>query len=354
MKKNEKYILAIESSCDDSCVCVMDLDFNVIFEKSISQIDLHAKYGGVVPELASRSHMEYLQILIHEVSDVINIHDIAAICPTFAPGLIGGLLTATVLAKGICHRYQKKLLPIHHLQGHLESVNIDKKEHVKCPNLTLLISGGHCQFIYSKNFGGYEIIGKTIDDSVGEAFDKCGKVIGLKYPAGAEIEQLANFGKNIEEIGRPMSDKSANFSFSGFKTNVLNFVQKNQAKLKNEAFFHDICYTIQDRICENLGLKTQIAIEILLKKGYEFSDFTLCGGVSANQKIVSKMTELCRQYQLNLHFPKIKYATDNATMIAVAGVKNFKLGNYTNLGISPKNRLNIEDLSSFYKENLLK
>lgn len=348
MKK--EYVLAIESSCDDSCVCVMDLDFNIIYEKSISQIDIHAKYGGVVPELASRSHMQYLQILMNDVANFVSIEDIVAICPTFAPGLIGGLLTAVVFAKGICHKYKKKLIPIHHLQGHLESVNINKTEHVSCPNLTLLISGGHCQFIYSKNFGDYEVIGKTIDDSVGEAFDKCGKMIGLEYPAGAMIEKLSKNGKNIKEIGRPMSDKSSNFSFSGFKTNVLNFVQKKTINI--DYSIEDLCFSIQDRICENLCQKTKFTIDFLKKTGQNFNDFIICGGVSANKVIITEIEKICYTNSIKIHYPSIKYATDNATMIAVAGVKNLKLGHSVNLEISPQSRLNIQDLSKFYSSSI--
>ena len=346
-----KYILAIESSCDDSCICVMDLDYNIKYEKNISQIDLHNEYGGVVPELASRSHLQYLQVILKDLAKSIDINDIVAVSPTFAPGLIGGLLTAVGISKGICQMHGKKFIPIHHLQGHLESVNIGKKEHVAYPSLTLLVSGGHCQFIYAKAFGDYEIIGKTLDDSVGEAFDKSGKIIGLRYPAGPEIEKNAINGRLMDEIGKPMTDKTTNFSFSGFKTNVLNFVNKNRENLNDPIFFKNLCYTIQSRLAENLAYKTRLAIDFVTQKYGNFDNFILCGGVSANQTIIKNMQNICGDYNIKLHHPPLKYSMDNAAMIAAAGVKNFKLGHYSSLDLAPQNRFNIQDLLSFYEKD---
>ncbi|QED23437.1 tRNA (adenosine(37)-N6)-threonylcarbamoyltransferase complex transferase subunit TsaD [Candidatus Deianiraea vastatrix] len=337
-------ILAIESSCDDSCISVVSSDFEIIYEKSISQIDVHKNYGGVVPELASRCHLEYLQMILQDLEKNIKISDINAVCATFAPGLIGGLLTGIMIAKGICHASGIKFIPIHHLEGHLESVNIGKTSHVKYPNLTLLVSGGHCQFVLSESFGKYRVLGKTIDDSVGEAFDKSAKMLGLSYPGGPIIEKLAQNGRNIAEIGKPMSDNSLNFSFSGFKTNVLNYIQKNPETLANSQHLSDVCFTVQDRICANLELKTQLAIDEVKKICPEIKDFTMCGGVSANRKIISKMQDLCSKNNLTLHFPSLKYATDNATMIAFAGVKRYNLGVFQGLDISPKSRISIENI----------
>jgi len=338
-------ILAIESSCDDSCISVIDDKFNIVFERNISQIDIHKIYGGVVPELASRCHVKYLQGILYELKMEVSIDDISAVGVTFSPGLIGGLLSGVMMAKGICHMYNKLLIGIHHLEGHLESVNIEKEKHVKYPNLTLLVSGGHCQFILAKSFGNYAILGKTIDDSVGEAFDKIGKMLGLEYPGGSKIEQKAKNGKNIMEIGKPMIDGDMNFSFSGFKTNVLRFLDNNKDKMQNVDFISDVCFTVQQRIADNLVLKTKNAIKYAKNINPEIQNFTLCGGVSANQKIIADIQNLCNESHLTLHFPKLKYATDNSTMIAFAALKRYNLGYRGNLDLGVKSRVSIEEIN---------
>ncbi len=338
-------LLAIESSCDDSCISVVSRDFEIIFEKKISQIDLHKHFGGVVPELASRSHLEYLQIILSELRNFVDISRIEGVCSTFAPGLIGGLLTGVMISKGIAQMYGKKLISVHHLEGHLESVNIGKKEHVSYPNLTLLVSGGHCQFILAQGFGSYEILGKTLDDSVGEAFDKIGKMLGFDYPGGPEIERWAKNGANSMEIGKPMGGSDLNFSFSGFKTSVMKFLEKNTNFMQDSGFIADVCKNVQDVISENLAHKTALALKLLEKNGKRVENFVLCGGVAANKQIIAKIAEVCDKFGVILHYPDIKYATDNATMVAFAGVKRLIYGEFSDFSLSPASRMLLSDVN---------
>lgn len=337
-------LIAIESSCDDSCISVVSSKFEIIYEKSISQIDLHKAYGGVFPELASRSHLEYLQIILADLRNYVDILDVKAVAATYAPGLIGGLLVGCGIAKGICHMYDKKIIPVHHLEGHLESVNIEKEKHVDYPNLTLLVSGGHCQFILAKSFGNYEVLGKTLDDSVGEAFDKIGKMLGFEYPGGPKIEEFAKNGNDYIEIGKPMIDNGLNFSFSGFKTSVMRFLEKHKEDI-NPDFIASVCKNAQDRISENLVYKSTLAIEYVQKMGIDLQNFVLCGGVAANKTIIANIQSLCNEKNIRLYHPQLKYATDNATMIAFAGVKRMNLDLFGDLAFSPVSRIPISEVN---------
>lgn len=321
-------ILAIESSCDDSCISIVDTDFNIIFEKKVDQSEFHKKYGGVVPELAARCHLEYIQMILNDLKELNLFSRLCCVCATKEPGLIGGLLVGVMTGKGISDGLNIPFFEINHLDGHIESVNIGIEKHIEYPFLTLLASGGHCQFILTREFCEKIIIGRTLDDSAGEAFDKIGKMLGIEYPAGKIIEQNALLCKNKEmlPIGSPMTENDINFSFSGFKTSVMRYIEKNKHLLNNE-FINQICFSVQEKISHNLAIKTESAIKFINKNYQNINNFVLCGGVSANKGIISKIQTICQKNQFNLHTPQLKYATDNATMIAFVGIKKYLQNN---------------------------
>lgn len=316
--------LGIETSCDDTCLSVINDKFEIVLEYKINQDSIHKIYGGVVPELASRSHLEYMQIILKDLENKINPQDIKCVASTTHPGLSGSLLIGYMTGYGIANACNATFIPINHLDGHIESVNIGRAYHVKYPMLILLISGGHCQFMLAKNIQEYEVIGKTLDDSVGEALDKIGKMLNLEYPGGPKIEAFARHGKTILPIGKPMYCDNANFSFSGFKTSALRYLDKNVEAKNEHLFISNICKSVEEIVSDNLSYKTNIAIMQTLAKLPELKNFVLCGGVSANILINSKIANTCQKYNLQMHSPNIKYATDNATMIAFAGLKRFQ------------------------------
>ena len=317
-------LLAIESSCDDSCISIIDENYKIIFEKNKDQIDVHKKYGGVVPELASRYHLEYLQMILNEIKDTIDINKIECFAATCEPGMIGGLLVGTMMAKSLSRYYNKPYIGINHLEGHMESVNILREKHVEYPFVALLASGGHCQFMLAKSFGQYEILGKTLDDSIGEAFDKTAKMLNIEYPGGPKIEKFAQSCNNYThlKIGKPMKDNGLNFSFSGFKTSVNRFIQNNPDIIKNN--FNNVCFNIQKELMDNLVFKIKLVMTDIKKKIPEINNFIFCGGVAANKYIISNIDNLCKERNFNLHTPNIKYATDNSTMIAFSAMKHWK------------------------------
>jgi N6-L-threonylcarbamoyladenine synthase len=339
-----KYIIGIETSCDDSCIAVISIDGKLIDEVRFSQVKIHNSYGGVVPEIASRSHLEYMQIISRQIIESNNIKesDIVCVGATVGPGLIGALMVGTMFGKGIARYLNVPFIGINHLEGHImspkcEGINIDY------PSLTLLISGGHCQLIIANDFGKYEIIGQTLDDSSGEAFDKIAKMLGLSYPGGPEIEKRAMLGnENRFKASSAMIDGSTNFSFSGFKTSTMKMIQ--DINNVTEQDICDICAVVQKGITNALIAKSSVAID-KFKEIYPLAkSFVLCGGVSANKYIVSEFEKLCGYKDMILIKPSLKYATDNASMIAVATLERYNRGLFSDLSTETKSRWPLDEL----------
>ena len=295
-------ILGIETSCDETGVAICS-GFKILSSYTKTQ-SIHQKYGGVVPEIASREHEKYLPIITNKVLKDANIgfKDIEAIAVTNGPGLMGSLLSGISFAKGLAQALDIPIIPINHLEAHLNSVFIDHSE-LEAPFINLLVSGGHTQLWLVKSMFNYELLGETLDDACGEAFDKGAKKMNLNYPGGPEIENLAKNGnKDLISFPRPMiNDDSFNFSFSGLKTSLINCVNEDNYN------FQDIAASYQEAIVDTL-------INKFIKAMNKFSvdSGIICGGVAANKRLRKKLSELDKK----IIYPSMKYCTDNADMIA--------------------------------------
>ena len=318
------YILGIESSCDETSVSIVKNGCEDIATVVLSQMNTHAEYGGVVPEIASRMHVENISIVVEECLSKANMtmDDITAIAVTYGPGLIGSLLVGVVAASTLSYIYKKPLVPVHHIAGHIYANNLEKE--MQYPALALVVSGGHTDLIYMKEEYSFEKIGGTLDDAVGEAYDKVARVANIPYPGGPLVDKLAYEGKDTYQLPLPLDDDSYNFSFSGIKSAVINVVH-NEAQRGNEVQIADLACSFQNRVVEILSKKTMRAL-----KEYNINNLVVAGGVSANSAIRSKLKELCDKEGINLSIPSLKYCTDNATMIAAAGYFAYKLGRSAN------------------------
>ena len=330
------YILAIESSCDETSVSIVkngNQEINTVVQ---SQIDIHKKFGGVVPEIASRNHVENITIVIDEclLKSNMTIDQMDAIAVTYGPGLAGSLLVGVEAAKTIAMLYNKPLIAVHHIAGHIYA-NVLEKE-LKFPLICLVISGGHTEIIYMKENYSFEKIGGTLDDSVGESYDKVARVINVAYPGGPVIDEYAHIGNHTYNLPVPMDDESYNFSFSGIKSAVINLVH-NEKQRGNEINKYDLATSFQDVVVDVLTKKTMRAV-----KEYNVKQLLVAGGVSANKGIRERLTKLCNDEKIELVFPKIKYCTDNAAMIGAAAYYMYLDKRFSNLDlkIKPTDRLN--------------
>lgn len=335
-------ILGIESSCDDTSAAV--LCDGKLFSNVINSQAIHEKYGGVVPELASRAHQQNIVLVVKEALENagINISDISAIAFTKGPGLLGSLLVGTSFAKGLSVSTGIPLIGINHLHGHILAHFLrDKDESSFVPNfpfICLLVSGGHTQIIIVKDYLNFEIIGHTIDDAAGEAFDKCAKVLGLPYPGGPVIDRLSKQGDKFRFKFNKPRIAGLDYSFSGLKTSFLYFLKDN---IKNDTDFisnnlNDLAASLQWNIVEILLDKLQKAV-----KQTGITEIAISGGVSANSGL---RDELVRQAEINnwkVHLPKIKYTTDNAAMIAMVGYHMFLNNKFDDIDVVPQARMDL-------------
>lgn len=314
------YILGIESSCDETSVSIVKNGCVDIATVVLSQMDTHAEYGGVVPEIASRMHVENITIVVEECLTKANMtmDDITAIAVTYGPGLIGSLLIGVVAASTLSYIYKKPLVPVHHIAGHIYANNLEKE--MQYPALALVVSGGHTDLIYMKEEYSFEKIGGTLDDAVGEAYDKVARVANLPYPGGPLVDKMSHTGEDTYNLPLPLDDDSYNFSFSGLKSAVINLVHNEQQR-GHEINLANLTCSFQNRVVEILSKKTMRAL-----KEYKIKNLVVAGGVSANSGIRARLTELCKEEDINLSIPSLKYCTDNATMIASAGYFAYKLG----------------------------
>ena len=314
------YILGIESSCDETSVSIIKNGREEIKTVVLSQMDTHANYGGVVPEIASRMHVENITIVIEECLKKANMtmDNIDAIAVTYGPGLIGCLLIGVEAATTLSYVYNKPLIPVHHIAGHIYANNLVSD--MEFPLIALVVSGGHTDLIYMEDHYKFKRIGGTLDDAVGECYDKVARVINVPYPGGPLVDKLSYEGKDTYDLPLPLDDSSYNFSFSGIKSAVINLVH-NEIQRGNSIRKEDIACSFQNRVVEILSKKTMRAL-----KEYNVKNLIVAGGVSANSGIRTKFTELCKENGINLIIPNIKYCTDNAAMIATAGYFAYKKG----------------------------
>ena len=306
-------IMGIESSCDETSVAVVKNGREVLSNVINSQIKIHEEYGGVVPEIASRCHTEVINGIMKEAlkEAKISLEQINAIAVTYGPGLIGSLLVGVEAAKTLALIYNKPLIPVHHIAGHIYANSLVKE--LEFPLLAVVVSGGHTELIEMKKHYSFNKLGGTLDDAVGECYDKVARVIGLEYPGGPKLDQLSKEGKDTYKLPIPLNDDSYNFSFSGLKSAVINLVH-NEEQRKNELRQADLAKSFQNVIVKSITSKVRKAI---LERNIKH--IIVAGGVAANKTLRKGMEDLANELKADLSIPPIKYCTDNAAMIAAAG-----------------------------------
>ena len=329
-----KKLLAIESSCDETACAIIDEDLNVLSSVVTSQIDVHARFGGVIPEVASRMHVEQISTIIKSAVEQANISidDVDAIAYTIGPGLIGSLHVGGIGAKSLAFFYNKPLIGVHHLKGHIFINELIKP--LQYPMMALVVSGGHTELVYIEDDQNFKIIGTTLDDAIGEAYDKVARVMHEDYPGGPVIDRLAKEGKPNYQLPTPKVD-GLNFSFSGLKNAVLQLAIKEE-KLGHEINKNDLAYAFQETALHLLVNKTKKALEM-----YPCKSVVLAGGVACNSRLRELMQEEIKDVDLIL--PPLKYCTDNALMIAVAGMHYLKNQKFVGLDAASMPSMSIED-----------
>lgn len=333
-------VLGIESSCDETALAIIKgnmFDKPIILAENLfSQIEKHTPYGGVVPEIAARSHAEQIPYLLNNIFKQANIdiQQIDAVATTSEPGLIGGVLVGLMVAKGLCVAHSKPLIAVNHLEGHALSPMIS--ESVKFPYLLLLASGGHCQILIVHDVGHYQLLGATIDDSAGEAFDKVAKMLDIGFPGGPIVEQYAQTGNpKTYKLPRPLTDiETPNFSFSGLKTAVMRCLETH-----NDINKSDLCASFQMAVSDCFINRMTIAMHLFKEKtNLTHGDCVIAGGVAANIFIRTQLKNLCQEKKFNFYAPPLKYCTDNGVMIAYAGLQRFLRGHTSPLNYQAKAR----------------
>ncbi len=309
--------LGIESSCDETSVAIVKNGREVLSNIVSTQIPIHKKFGGVVPEIASRKHLTNISFVVKEALDKANLDfkDIDYIGVTYGPGLIGALLVGVAYAKSLAYALNIPIVPTHHIEGHI-AANYLTYESLRPPFMSLVVSGGHTHLIYVKDYAEFEIIGKTRDDAVGEAFDKVARVLGLPYPGGPEVSKLARDGEFTYKLPKTKFD-NYDFSFSGIKTAVINIAHKEKENLRREDLACSFEQTVTDELVDNC---------MRAMKDLKINKVVLAGGVSANLVLRDKLQKATKERNYECYLPDLKYCTDNAAMIASAAHYNYICG----------------------------
>ncbi len=345
-------ILGIESSCDETAASLItenEEGMPIVLSNIISsQVDIHKEFGGVVPELAARSHIEKIDWIVKKAIDESgrSIEEIDAVASTAGPGLIVCLSVGLSFGKAFASTINKPFIAVNHLEGHALSPKLNSK--INYPYLLLLISGGHSQYLSVENLGKYKRLGTTIDDALGEAFDKTAKLLGIEFPGGPQIELLADKGDpRSYDLPKPIINKGGcNLSFAGLKTAIL----KISKTIKTEQEKFDLAASFQKTIEEILHRKTKIAFnEFEKQNNLSKKTFVVAGGVAANKKIRTMLINLCKENNYETIFPPIEICGDNAAMIAIVGLEKFKLKKFDNLDFPGKPRWQLDDSAKFLK-----
>ena len=328
----DMYILGIESSCDETSVSIVKDGVEEIATVISSQIDIHKDFGGVVPEIASRHHVKNITMVLEECLEKANMtmDDIDAIAITYGPGLIGSLLIGLEAAKTLAFVYNKPLIPVHHIAGHIYANSLVKP--FTFPLLAVVVSGGHTELIEMTDHYRFKKIGGTLDDAIGECYDKVARVIGLEYPGGPKVDKLAAIGKDTYKLPVPLQDNSYNFSFSGLKSAVINLAH-NLEQRGEEIRKEDLATSFQKVAVESITSKVRRAIE-----EKNIKNVIVAGGVAANNGLRTAMKELTDELGVELSIPPMKYCTDNGTMIAAAGYYAYLDGRVADLNLNSKSQ----------------
>ena len=328
----DTYILGIESSCDETSVSIVKNGTEEIATSTSTQIDIHKDFGGVVPEIASRHHVKNVTMVLEDCFDKANMtmDDIDAIAITYGPGLIGSLLIGLETAKTLAFIHNKPLIPVHHIAGHIYANSLVKE--LKFPLLALVVSGGHTEIIEMTDHYKFNKLGGTLDDAIGECYDKVARVIGLEYPGGPKIDKLAKEGQPTYKLPVPLKDDSYNFSFSGLKSAVINLAH-NEEQRGNKLNEADLATSFQKVAIESITTKIRKAI---VEKNIK--TVIVAGGVAANQGLRTAMQGVAEELNVDLSIPPMKYCTDNATMIAAAGYYAYLDGRRADLTLNSKSQ----------------
>ena len=334
-KMKDIKILAIESSCDETSIAIVQNGREVIAMTISTQMYTHAKYGGVVPEIASRMHTENITLVLEDVLKKANmtVNDVDAIAVTQKPGLLGSLLVGIEFAKVLSYVYKKPLIAVNHLIGHIYANAINND--LQFPLLALVVSGGHTELVIMKNDYEFELLGATLDDAIGEAYDKVARILNIPYPGGPGIEQKALKGKVTYDLPRPVLDDTYNFSYSGLKSRIINLVhnEKQKGKVINEA---DLAASFQYVAIEELARKTDLAL-----KNTGIKHVLVAGGVSANKYLREEIKKVVVKNQAQLHIPDILYCTDNAAMIGAAAYPLYKKGQFADFSLNAESQADV-------------
>ena len=338
---NDVYILAIESSCDETSMAIVKNGKDIDSLTILTQMDTHANFGGVVPEIASRMHTENITMVLDETlkKSHVTMEDINAIAVTYAPGLLGSLLVGVECAKTLAYVYNKPLIAVNHTLGHIYANNIEHD--ITYPTLALIVSGGHTDLLVLKNEKEMEVLGSTIDDSIGEVFDKVARILGMKYPGGPNIEAAAQKGHDTYSLPKPMQDDTYNFSYSGLKSYIINLVH-NETQRNNPIRKEDLACSFQTVAVDELTRKVSLALE-----NTKIKNMILAGGVSANKYLRNEMQKTCAKYGVTFHVPNILYCTDNAAMIGCASYPLYKAHIFADLNL---NAMSSENIKNYIKK----
>lgn len=329
------YILSIESSCDETSMAIVKNGSVVESFVVLTQMDTHAEYGGVVPEIASRMHTENITLVLEETlkKSSIKIEEIDAIAVTYAPGLLGSLLVGVEFAKTLSLVYKKPLIAVHHTIGHIYANALDNK--LTFPLLALVVSGGHTDLILMEDDYKFKILGSTLDDAIGESYDKVARVLGLKYPGGPNVEKLATLGTPSYPMPKPVQDGSYRFSFSGLKSAVINLVH-NETQRGNEIRKEDLACSFQTTAIEEVTRKVELAL-----KNMDVKELIIAGGVASSGYLREKIKKVADKYQVHLSIPDKKYCTDNAAMIGAAAYPLFKQNKFADFTLNASSQSSI-------------
>lgn len=328
-------ILAIETSCDETSCAIVSNGKTVLSSIISSQIDTHTQTGGVIPEVASRLHAEQITYVIAQAFEEANVkpEDIDAIATTVGPGLVGALLVGIESAKTLSYCYDKPLIGVHHIAGHIYANNIE--HNLEFPLMALVVSGGHTELIYMKDNLDFEVICKTSDDAIGEVFDKVARILRLPYPGGPHIDRLSKLSNNEIDLKYTYDDSLSNFSYSGLKTSIINYV--NSMKMKQESIVEeDVCYTFQKLAISQIIDKTKKALD-----KYPVKQLVVAGGVAANSYLREQLES---NISVDVIVPSIKYCTDNAVMIGAAAFHQYNKNIYCDYSVNANPNLKLEEI----------